>query len=140
MSNNANDYQDELDVYQAAWVLGKQRGQVAPLKKEQLERLLEAGRLEWEWLGEEEKKLLGNGEDKGKSSEVARRANKMLIARLIVGGLVRMVEREHADFFRKLGERKVSEEVREAFREELFRFKYGSYPEYLSFKIANGVV
>ena len=58
--NNSKDCQDKLDEYQAAWVIGKQRGEESPLNKEKLEKLVRSGRVSWDWLGEDEKKLFGN--------------------------------------------------------------------------------
>lgn len=128
MSNSKpQDYQDELDVYQAAWVLGKQRGNEKPLSKDQLAKLLDAGRLEWGWLNEEERGMVGKGRGEfGKHNKLSVK-KKVGITRFVVDELFNLIERDFKDFLAKFGFEKMNELQKEETKEELFRYKYGSY-------------
>jgi len=126
-NNKGRDYQDELDVYQAAWVIGKQRGEEAPLNKEQLKALLDAGRLESDWLGEEEKKLVGKGGVKKKKGEDLEKKVKKLaeFVNLVILGVF---QREYDEVKKNSKESEwdeMSKEVRLRIASENFWFKHG---------------
>ena len=122
-----DDYQDELDVYQAVWVLGKQKGEEMPLDKDKLTKLLDAGRLGVDLLGEKEKVLVGQV-----SGEKISRKKIEEKVRVVVGFLLRGIEK---DFESEIGSsdwKGLGEVERKSLTERLFKLKYGTFPDFFA--------
>lgn len=92
--NDRKDYQDELDVYQAAWVIGKQRGEEMPVDAEKLKMLLDAGRIGTSVLNKLEKEKLGDLNQGW--SEKSKQGNGLSLenAKMIVKGLMAKLSEE----------------------------------------------
>jgi hypothetical protein len=141
MNNNQakpDNYADELDVYQAAWVTGKQRGKAVPLDGEKLAMLLEAGRINLNWLGDEEKDVLvktgykpeGIVNDKTKGYK-----NKPNIAEIIINSLYLSIDKDMPEVVNSEVWKGYSKDEKEMMRWHLFRLKYGFSPEYMYAKL-----
>lgn len=50
--------EEELDLLQAKWVIGKMRGQTLPIVMSELAQLVDTGRVGWDTLAKEEKRKL----------------------------------------------------------------------------------
>jgi hypothetical protein len=146
-----DDYADELDVYQTAWVIGKQRGIEMPLKADQLILLLEAGRIPWVVLNDDEKNALNGNEElnervKELQNSVNNKNNKsnqskntplerIKFVRVIIDNLLDAIESDFSFGFSKNFWIDMTNEEKMAVKEELFHFKYGSYPDYFATKL-----
>lgn len=131
------DYQDELDVYQAAWVIGKQRGNKVPLKKEQYLVLLEAGRVGFDWLNEEEKKLVGQKSDGWKSGVSGEKTdeNRLRVARIVVAGLMKDIHKEFSDVITEEEWVRYPKSLKKKTKWYLFRLMYGASPQLFAFDV-----
>lgn len=126
--DNDNNYQDELDVYQATWVLGRQKGNEAPLGKDQLAALLKSGRISASVLSEAEKQMLGgkvsgNEGKKGQDSGVVGMGEKKAI--FMVKGLMALLSRELKEKVGKNTWEEMGSEQKNYMLKAYFQYVYG---------------